>query len=121
VGDSKNVLIVDDESVVSDFLVKLLLLEGVQAKSVDDAYKALEAIKKEKFDFIFLDVRMPKLNGIDALREIKKVDPAAKIVMMTGYAVDALLEEAKQEGAIAALKKPFEIKEIIKLMQEYKD
>ncbi len=120
-GNDRNVLIVDDESVVSDFLVKLLLLEGVRAKSVDDAYKALEAIKKEKFDFVFLDVRMPKLNGIDALREIKKVDSAVKIVMMTGYAVDAVLEEARKEGAIASLKKPFEIKEILQLMRDYQD
>lgn len=111
------VLIVDDEKVVRDFLVRLLSLEAIEVKAVEDGFQAIEAAKQEKFDLFFLDIRMPKMNGLEAYSELKKLDPNIRCIFMTGYALEAtLLDKTKQPGMIC-LRKPFEninqIKEIL--------
>lgn len=113
------VLVVDDEKVVREFLVRLLSLEDIEVKAAEDGLKAIEIAKKEKFDLIFLDVRMPNLDGLQTLKELKKTAPAfTRYVMITGYAVDDMLEQAKVEGATTAIKKPFEIGEILNQLSE---
>lgn len=113
------VLVVDDEEIVRDFLSRLLSLDGVTVTAVDDGYKAIEATKQAKFDITFLDVRMPKIDGLDTYRELKKIDPQAKYVMMTGYAVDEVLKKAQDEGVAASLKKPFDISQVIALIKDF--
>lgn len=117
--NNTKVLVVDDEKEVRDFLIRLLSLRGLHVKAVEDGYKAIEIFKQEKFDVVFLDVRMPHLNGVEALRELKKYNPSAKYVMITGYAVNDLLEEAREEGAFTSIRKPFDIDEIIAVVQDY--
>ncbi|MDD5584189.1 MAG: response regulator [Candidatus Omnitrophica bacterium] len=109
-------LVVDDEKIIRDFLIRLFTLEGVEAEAVEDGFTAIEMVKQKKFDMVFLDVRMPKVDGFEVFKELKKVMPGAKYIMMTGYAVDDLLSAAQKEGAIASLKKPFEIEEIRRLL-----
>ncbi len=111
------VLIVDDEKVVRYLLTRIVNLQSVEAKAVEDGFKAIEAVKEEKFDLVFLDIRMPKMDGIKAYGELKKIDPELDCVFMTGYALEeSLLDKTKQPGVIC-LKKPFQdisqIKEII--------
>ena len=113
-------LVVDDEKVIRDFLVRLLSLEAIETKAVDDGFKAIEMAKQEKFDIIFLDVRMPQLNGVDTLRELRKISPDSKYILMTGYAVDDLLEKAEKEGIVASIRKPFEISQILTFIKDYK-
>jgi len=113
------VLIVDDEEVVRDFLSRLLTSKGIEIKAVDSGSKAIESVKEEKFDITFLDARMPNMNGLETFRELKKINPDAKYVMMTGYAVDDLLKEAEKEGAAFSIKKPFDINQVNSLVEEY--
>ncbi len=108
-------LIVDDEKIVCDFLMNLLKLEGVISKFAENGFKALEIAKKEKFDIIFIDVRMPKMDGLELLKELKKIEAGKLYLMMTGYSVEELLREAEKEGAAGSLKKPFDIE----LIREY--
>ncbi len=102
------VLVVDDEKVVRDFLVRILNLQSIAAKSVEDGFAAIEAVKNEKFDLVFLDIRMPKMDGLKAYGELKKIDPGLQAIFMTGYALEGtLLDETKQMG-VTCLKKPFQ-------------
>lgn len=118
-----NVLLVDDDQSIRDFLTRLLGFEGVKAKTADNGYKALELAQKEKFDLIFLDIKMPSMNGLEAFSRLKKTNPRFGCVFMTGYALEqALLEKTKQPGTLC-LKKPFDgipkIKEAInKVLEE---
>ncbi|MBU0503530.1 MAG: response regulator [Candidatus Omnitrophota bacterium] len=112
------VLVVDDEEVVRDFLLRLLALGGVTVTAVDSGYKAIGAAKQAKFDIIFLDVRMTGMDGLETYRELKKINPLGKYVMMTGYAVDEILKKAREEGATAFLKKPFDISQVITLIDD---
>jgi len=112
-------LVVDDETVIRDFLSRFLSLNGIEVTAVTDGFKAVELAGKEDFDIIFLDVRMPKMDGLETLRALKKIRPQSRYVMMTGYAVDDLLEKAEKEGAVSSLKKPFDINRIEDTIKDY--
>jgi two-component system, NtrC family, response regulator HydG len=116
-GNKIKALIVDDEKIVRDFFKRLLSLLGLEAVDVEDGYKAIEMVKKEKFDIIFLDVRMPGLNGLETYREIRKIDPNVLSVMITGYAVEDILEQAEKEGVCSAIHKPFDINQIKEVIE----
>lgn len=113
------VLVVDDERRVREFLTQLLAIENTEVKCAEDGLKAIEAVKKENFDLAFLDVRMPGMDGLQTFRELKKLSPDIKCVMITGYAVDDLLEQARIEGAVASIQKPLDISQIDSLIKEY--
>ncbi len=118
---NKNVkaLVVDDEKIVRDFLARILSIQAIEVKTVEDGLKAVEAVKQEKFDLAFLDIRMPGMNGLETFRELKKIDPDLKYVMMTGYSVDELLENARAEGVTNFFKKPFDINSINMFLKSY--
>jgi len=111
------ILIVDDEEVVRLFLERFFRLKGFEVGLAESGAKAIEKMRGEVFDLVFLDVRMPQMNGLEALRELKKIAPSTKIVMMTGYAVDDLLKEAQQSGACASIKKPFDMNQLAALLE----
>lgn len=112
-GERKiRVLVVDDEKIVRDFFKRLLSLLGLDVLDAEDGYKAIELVKKDKFDLFFIDVRMPGLNGLDTYREIRKINPNAMAVMITGYAVEEILEQAQKEGVVSSIRKPFDINQI---------
>jgi len=84
----------------------------LEVTDVDDGYKAVEAAKASKFDLYFIDVRMPGLNGLETYRQIRQIDPAAFTVMITGYAVEDILDQAQKEGVSGSIRKPFDINQI---------
>jgi two-component system, NtrC family, response regulator HydG len=111
-GKKLKVLVVDDEKIIRDFFRRLLSLLNLEVAEAEDGYKAVELAGKEKFDIFFVDVRMPGMNGLDTYRKIRQIDPKANVIMMTGYAVEDLLDAAKREGVDGSIRKPFEINQI---------
>lgn len=92
--------------------------------TVDIAYDGVEAvinfISKPDYDFIILDIRMPILDGINALRIIRKMNPAVPAVIISGNAGSGEMLESARAGAIRCLSKPFEIDQLKAEMQKYK-
>ena len=112
-ADTKiKVLVVDDEKIIRDFFARLLSLQGLEVIEAEDGYKAAELAKGNKFDLYFIDVRMPGMDGLETFRQIRQIHPEALVVMMTGYALDNILEQAQKEGASGSIRKPFAIGEI---------
>ena len=68
-------------------------------------------------DIAFFDVRMPGMNGVESLLEILRFKPDARVVMMTAYSVQELLDEAVENGAIGVLHKPVEAQEVLTLVR----
>ncbi len=113
-----NVLVVDDLRNMRLTLGGILEDEGHNVVTVEDGYQAIEAVRKTHFDAIFMDIKMPGINGVQTFREVKKIDPKAAVIMMTAYSVEDLVKEALEEGAYAIVYKPFDIDKIIALIEE---
>lgn len=106
------VLIVEDDP---DFAESLMIALGVHNCDVDIARTGEEAIRKFKgmcYDIAFMDIKLPGRNGVECLAEIRGFCPNAQVVMMTGFSETALLDRARQAGAIDVLRKPFRLKEM---------
>ena len=113
-----NVLVVDDLRSIRLTLGGILEDEGHNVVTVENGYQAIEAAKKTHFDVVFMDIKMPGINGVQTFREIKKIDPGASVIMMTAYSVEDLIKEALEEGAYAVVYKPFDIDRIIAIIEE---
>lgn len=113
------VLVVDDEELIRDFLSRLLSLEGLEVTTAEDGFRAIEIAKKEKFDIIFLDIRMPKMDGVEAFKKLKKITPNSKFIMITGYSMDELLKRVEGEHIEAFITKPFDIHEIVNIIEDF--
>ena len=113
-----NILVVDDLRSIRLNLGGILEDEGHNVVTVGNGYQAIEAVKKTHFDVVFMDIKMPGINGVQTFREIKKIDPKAAVIMMTAYSVEDLVREALEEGAYAILYKPFDIDRIIALIED---
>lgn len=114
---SGNILVVDDEQIIRDFFKDVALSLGGHVDTAEDGDVAVEKCKQKHYDIVFMDMRMPHMNGLEACKAILKVDPTAKIVMMSGYAEDRMMDEAIKSGAIAKLSKPFELRAIVELIE----
>lgn len=113
---SGNILVVDDEQIVRDFFKDVALSMGGHVETAPDGDIAVEKCRKQHFDIVFMDMRMPHMNGLEACKNILRLDPSTKVVMMSGYSDDRMMEEAITSGAIARISKPFDLKSILELI-----
>ena len=112
-----NVLIVDDDNGIRFTLQGIIEDEGYSVRGAEDGYKAIELVKETAFHWVFMDIRMPGLNGVETYLEIKKISPESKVVMMTGFSVEALVKEALEEGVYAVLYKPLPVEQVLSLIK----
>ena len=112
-----NVLVVDDLKSIRLTLGGILEDEGYNVVLAEDGYQAIEAANQTPFDLIFMDIKMPGINGVQTFREIKKINPQAVVIMMTAYSVEDLVGQALGEGAYGVVYKPFDIDEIVGMIE----
>ena len=110
------VLVVDDQRSIRLTLSAILESRGCEVTEAEDGYRAIDAAVVGSFDLILMDIKMPGINGVQTFREIKKTSPGSMVVMMTGYAVQDLVDTALEEGAPSVIYKPFEMEEVFKLV-----
>lgn len=109
----ERILIVDDERVVLDTLVEVLQAEGFVVGQASDARSALACMSRDPVAIVLSDIRMPDMDGMTLLREIRRLHPGADVVLMTGFAsVDGAIE-AMSAGAADYLMKPLRPKEVV--------
>jgi DNA-binding NtrC family response regulator len=111
-----SVLVVDDEEVMRDVLDSLLSSEGYQVELAKTGEEGLDSFQQHTFDLVLLDVSMPGMGGLRTLEEILKLDAEAVVIMITAYATFDTAIAAMQRGAFTVISKPFDNKEIIKLV-----
>jgi len=112
-----NILVVDDLKSIRMTLGRVLEDEGYNVVLAEDGYQAIEVAKQTSFDLIFMDIKMPGINGVQTFREVKKINPQAAVIMMTAYSVEDLVREALEEGAYAVVYKPFDIENIVSIIE----
>ena len=113
------VLLVDDEEQFVINMAKILKVRGFDVSTAFDGYEAVDAIEHEgRFDVVLLDVKMPGLDGIAVLREIKKREPDTEVIMLTGHATLTSGTQAMREGAYDYLMKPCDIEDLTEKLRE---
>ena len=115
--ETARVLVVDDERSILQLLKEALTNWGYQVTTATSGREAVEALRTSIFHIAITDIRMPDMSGLDLLREIKKLDDAIEVVVMTGYPAISSAVEALKEGAYDYLSKPVMLDEIHHLMQ----
>ncbi len=110
---SRRVLIVDDEAGIRAALAQLLEYEGYEARSVASGKEALALYEEWRPQLVFLDVKMAGIDGLETLKRLRALDPAAIVVMISGHATIKDAVEATQSGAYDILEKPLDTDRIL--------
>jgi DNA-binding NtrC family response regulator len=111
-----DVLLVDDEAIVGNRLKPALTKIGCQVEVFEDPKEALKRIDEKEFDIIVTDIMMADVNGIQLLEYAQKKASRTKVIIITGYATEALAREAMAKGAFDMISKPFrpnDLREVI--------
>ena len=102
-----DVLLVDDEAIVGQRLKPALTKIGCDVETFEDPKEALKRIDEKTFDIIVTDIMMADVNGIELLEHVQKKSDRTKVIIITGYATEALAREAMGKGAFDIIAKPF--------------
>ncbi len=113
-----SVLVVDDEDDFRETFAKRLKKRKIDVSGVASGEKALELLDEKSFDIVILDVKMPGIDGVDALREIKKKVPLTEVIMLTGHASVEAGIEGMQLGAFDYVMKPADIDDLMDKMRQ---
>jgi two-component system nitrogen regulation response regulator NtrX len=114
---SRRILVVDDEQGIRAALGQLLEYEGYEVKSVSNAADGIAEYQKFRPDLVFMDVKMGGMDGLEALKRLREIDPAATVVMISGHATIRTAVEATQLGAYEILEKPLDTDRILVMLR----
>ncbi len=110
-------LIVDDDPSLREFLEIFLAKEGYKIDSAETGQDALEMVKKRSYDLVITDVRMPGMDGVELLRQLKLLNAGLPVVLITAFASLDAAVDAMKEGAWDYLTKPFKIEELREVIE----
>ncbi len=113
-----NVLLVDDEVDFLETLTKRLRRRNVNTFEAINSHEAFQVLQHEAIDVVVLDVKMPGIDGIQALREIKRLYPSVEVIMLTGHANVEVALEGMELGAFDYLMKPMDTDELLYKIQD---
>jgi two-component system, NtrC family, response regulator PilR len=111
------ILVVDDDQGMRELLEIMLTREGYEVSTAGNAEKALARCRKEPFDLIITDLKMPKMDGISFLREVKDLFPETMVILITAYASGETAVTAMNEGAYDYIEKDFSIEDLKKIIR----
>lgn len=116
-AESVKIMIVDDEPGVRESLAMILKIKDYDVVTFEDGESAIANLKKDMFDLAFVDLRLPKMDGIEVLKKIKEIDPTIEVCIVTAYASETSHANAITLGALEYLRKPFLMEEIYELVE----
>lgn len=109
----KDILIVDDEPIIRDILIRKLAESGYKPVATDNAFEALSRMEESTFPLVLSDIMMPGMDGIELLKRLKLKYPDTAVVIITGISNVSIAVEALREGAYDYLIKPFNLEEVV--------
>lgn len=112
------VMLIDDEKDCMESLAAALEPTGYRTETFSSPIEALSAYAKEKYDVVITDMRMPLMTGTQVLRILRRMNPSARVILLTGYADDETVAASLQDGAFAFLTKPVDIAELLEVLNK---
>jgi CheY-like chemotaxis protein len=116
--DAPTVLIVDDNEDLLDTFSMILKRCGFYVETAKNGASAIDKFREHNFDVTLMDIVMPKMNGVETFRKIRKMHPGAMVILMTAYSEEELIQIARDEGAHRVIRKPIRINQLIELIKE---
>lgn len=113
-----HILVVDDERNIRNNLCMALEAEGYKVDKASNGDDALLRVKEGRYDIVFVDIKMPKMDGLELLRYLRGLRPKMAVVMLTAYGTVSRAVEAMKIGAVDFLEKPFDPKNLLLLCEE---
>lgn len=111
------ILCVDDEEVILDSFRKILALDGYAVDTVETGQEALGLVQTHDYDFVFTDLKMPAMSGVDVAKSVKHLRPDIDVIIITGYATVESAVECMRHGAMDYVEKPFTEEELIRFVR----
>lgn len=111
--DKRSILVVDDEEALRTVLSSELASEGYAVDTASDGDEAISIIQDKPFDLVLLDIKMPRVDGFEVLKFIKKNTPAVKVIMLTAFADLKNAIESKKLGAEDFISKPYDLVDLL--------
>jgi putative nucleotidyltransferase with HDIG domain len=111
------VLVVDDEKFIRDIIADFLGMEGYIVRTAEDGVSATNELERARYDMVISDLKMPKMGGLDLLREVARTHPDTLTVIMTGFGTVETAIDAMKRGAYDYILKPFKVEEIVHIVQ----
>lgn len=108
----RTILIVDDEEIIREFLNEVLR-DDYDISMACDGDEAIEKLKKQRYDLVITDLKMPRVSGEEVVKYANDTYPDAKVVIISGYSSLFTVSQSVNNGACAFLSKPFSIKELV--------
>jgi len=118
-GEEMKILVVDDEVEVANFLCVFLKRLGLNSEKANSGKEGLEAFNRYKPEWVFLDIKMPDMDGLELLKKIKEIDADIKVIMITGKDDEVIQNEARLLGASDYIVKPMDLEEMRKIIKKH--
>jgi DNA-binding NtrC family response regulator len=112
-AEKSRILVVDDEEALRTVLSSELVSAGYDIATASDGDEAISAVQNKKFDLVLLDIKMPRVDGFEVLKFVKKTYPAIKVIMLTGFADLKNAIESKKHGAEDFVSKPYDLVDLL--------
>jgi len=114
-----DILVVDDEQSICLLLRDALSRFGHQVSMCQDGASAISLAAERHFDLVFMDIRMPGMDGVETLKQLRELRPDTTFIMITGYAKDEVVEQSLRTGAAACLCKPFSLSQVTRVLERF--
>jgi CheY-like chemotaxis protein len=112
------ILAVDDEAVILDSFRKILVVAGYAIETVESGREALGLVQQHKYDFVFTDLKMPEMDGLDVVKGVKHFSPETDVIVITGFATIESAVDAMKFGAMDYVQKPFTEDELVEFTKK---
>ncbi|MBL7075639.1 response regulator, partial [candidate division KSB1 bacterium] len=106
------ILVVDDEIEITEFVGEFLKEKGYHVITANDGFTALEKVKSEKPNLVLLDIKMPKMDGLETLKRIREIDLGVGVVMVTVIKDEEIGRRAMELGAFDFINKPIDLTQL---------
>lgn len=113
VAVSQKILLAEDDNDMRRFLVRALTKAGYEVVSFDNGKSAYDRLREEPFELLLTDIVMPEMDGIELARKATEIDPAMKVMFITGFAAVALNPDNNAPKDAKILSKPFHLKDLV--------